>query len=503
MSFKFIQLPPLPLEAFLNSTDTSFNITGFIYNDGLTLVEPADIGDICYATIEPRTPREELISFTIDSINAAGVGTVTAVRGLSQKSPYGTGGATFEHQAGSTVVCSNNPGLFDKLAVKSNDEVITGTWTFNISPISNSATRATEAILGNSKLSVAPSTNLGAATITIATPSVVSNTAHGLIAADSVEFTTDGALPTGLLASTTYFVIATGLTANAFQLALTIGGDAINTSGTQSGVHTLFRTTAVSVGNDDPRVPTADEKAAMAGEGGTPSATNKYKLKSNTKTAGATIAGATLPVPVYQNKTDNEFYACDANDTDAMKYLGFAISDADDGEDIEVQFTGVVSGFTSLAEGEKYYAQDTVGTIGTAPGTNEVLVGIAISETELLIQKGRRIKNGNTNISAVTASGSEVITCGFRPSRIRVLGTVEYITGEYSYMDLTWSNSTLKAVSSGNDIVVGEARLYRGSAYLEFTITSVTDTGFTITYTENSSFSVDSGWYSWEAEGEI
>lgn len=83
--------------------------------------------------------------------------------------------------------------------------------------------------------------SLGAATITIATPGVVSNTAHGLVLDDKVYFTTTGALPTGLSVNTIYYVISAGLTADAFQLSATKGGSAINTSGSQSGVHTLYR----------------------------------------------------------------------------------------------------------------------------------------------------------------------------------------------------------------------------------------------------------------------
>lgn len=75
-------------------------------------------------------------------------------------------------------------------------------------------------------------------TVTIASPAVFSATGHGLKEGDPVVFTTTGALPTGLTASTVYFVISAGLTADAFEVAATIGGAAINTSGSQSGVHT-------------------------------------------------------------------------------------------------------------------------------------------------------------------------------------------------------------------------------------------------------------------------
>jgi len=77
-------------------------------------------------------------------------------------------------------------------------------------------------------------------TTSIATPCVVDWTTHGLVANNQVTFTTTGALPTGIVAGTTYYVIATGLTANAFQLSLTSGGVAINTTGSQSGVHSAI-----------------------------------------------------------------------------------------------------------------------------------------------------------------------------------------------------------------------------------------------------------------------
>jgi hypothetical protein len=76
------------------------------------------------------------------------------------------------------------------------------------------------------------------ATMTIASPAVISWTAHGLYANAPVFFTTTGALPTGIVAGTTYYVIAAGLAADSFRVSATIGGAAINTTGSQSGVHT-------------------------------------------------------------------------------------------------------------------------------------------------------------------------------------------------------------------------------------------------------------------------
>lgn len=75
-------------------------------------------------------------------------------------------------------------------------------------------------------------------TVTIGAPGVFTWTAHGLLANTPVVFTTTGALPTGITAGVTYFVSATGLTANNFSVSATIGGAAITTTGAQSGVHT-------------------------------------------------------------------------------------------------------------------------------------------------------------------------------------------------------------------------------------------------------------------------
>lgn len=77
-------------------------------------------------------------------------------------------------------------------------------------------------------------------TVTIAAPGVVTWAGHGLPANQPIVFSTTGALPTGITAGTTYYVLAPG--ANTFTFAATSGGSAITTSGTQSGTHTCVAT---------------------------------------------------------------------------------------------------------------------------------------------------------------------------------------------------------------------------------------------------------------------
>lgn len=77
------------------------------------------------------------------------------------------------------------------------------------------------------------------ATVTIptASPAVVNLTAHGLLAGCPVRFSA-ATLPTGLTAGVTYFVIAAGLTANAFEISASVGGSAVNVTGAGSGAIT-------------------------------------------------------------------------------------------------------------------------------------------------------------------------------------------------------------------------------------------------------------------------
>lgn len=104
---------------------------------------------------------------------------------------------------------------------------------------------------GGQYVSVLQNNATATITVTIASPGVVTWTASNLGLGNVVYFTTTGALPTGLTASTPYFVIP--VNANSFQLATTpanaIAGTAINTSGSQSGTHTGFNAYPLTAGS--------------------------------------------------------------------------------------------------------------------------------------------------------------------------------------------------------------------------------------------------------------
>jgi hypothetical protein len=86
------------------------------------------------------------------------------------------------------------------------------------------------------------------ASISNASPGVITLANHGLQIGQPVKFTTTGSLPTGLTVGTQYYVIAAGFTASAFEVSATCSGTgcstgtAVNTSSAGSGTHTVTST---------------------------------------------------------------------------------------------------------------------------------------------------------------------------------------------------------------------------------------------------------------------
>jgi len=112
----------------------------------------------------------------------------------------------------------------------------------------------------------------GTFTVTIAAPGVFTKSSHGLVAGDRISLTTTGALPSGLAANTDYYIISSGLTTDAFQVALSPGGSAITTTGSQSGTHTLYAS-AWGKGDGSTTFNVPDLRGKMAIGTGAPTAT--------------------------------------------------------------------------------------------------------------------------------------------------------------------------------------------------------------------------------------
>lgn len=115
------------------------------------------------------------------------------------------------------------------------------------------------------------SSDKGTFTVTIASPGVFTLNAHGLATGDCVSLSTTGALPTGLAVATNYYVVY--VSANTFNLATTYANaiatvpTKINTSGSQSGTHSLLYAQYGISGASDFLLP--DSKAAFFRGAGT------------------------------------------------------------------------------------------------------------------------------------------------------------------------------------------------------------------------------------------
>jgi len=245
-----------------------------------------------------------------------------------------------------------------------------------------------------------------------------------------------------------------------------------------------------------------------AGDEVTAAKANKA-IRAGSYNAGETINGATLPVACYQNTTDNEFYACDGNDTAKMRFIGFAISNGTDGNSIDIQFNDIVNGFTGLTEGSLYYVQDDK-TIGITPGTHKILVGRAISETELFILKATELEyaNGTTTYNLATASGTQNIAHGLGriPKKIRITGIKDY--GYTTGINVLSYNGTIGAcvrrayVASASYESVGTTlKFYLSAAIAHYATGTVTfdATNIIITWVKTES-PTGTVYIMWEAE---
>lgn len=89
--------------------------------------------------------------------------------------------------------------------------------------------------------------------ISIGSPAVFTSTRHRFDSGDKVTLTTDGSLPTELTAGDDYY-IKTILSVNTFTVSASLGGSAINTSGSQSGSHELQKAATESFRNIKTRI---------------------------------------------------------------------------------------------------------------------------------------------------------------------------------------------------------------------------------------------------------
>lgn len=135
-------------------------------------------------------------------------------------------------------------------------------------------------------------------------------------------------------------------------------------------------------------------------------------------TTGEAIDGSSTPQVVCVQASDNLVYKADGNTNTRTVAIGFINTNALISTSAPIIISGVVGGFTGLTEGAEYFVSDTAGSISPVQSSScSIPVGKAISETQILINFGRRVVRGTTTFTSVTTS---VVTTGFYPSEIRI-----------------------------------------------------------------------------------
>lgn len=173
-------------------------------------------------------------------------------------------------------------------------------------------------------------------TVTIAVPGVISLASHGYAAGDLVVFTTTGALPTGLVANTAYFVTPTSLAAGTFTVSATLGGAAITTTGTQSGVHTCHSASlAINMGiaGDDYVSATDHDLYFLNLDNATSVRVHRFNMRAALTTVAGIATGAWMyktavqtTVGTAQQVGNGRIFAVGHNSASGIKSLYFVTS---------------------------------------------------------------------------------------------------------------------------------------------------------------------------------
>jgi len=287
---------------------SSIQLQKFYLPDGLTAITTAMIGTIGYGVLEPGTAQEESISFSGVTQNGDGTATLTGVtRGLQFSTPYTNSASLQKAHAGGTIfIITNSAAFYSNFANKNDDETIPGAWNFPV-PVSgtNPATKAyADALAMGGTTTVDRLVVVGTAGETVAAGQVLYlKAADGrwYNATSAASATTD-LLQLGIAqgAGTTAGQISGGVLLrgrDSNQTGLTVGviyylgtGGAVSASaGTvERVVGQGAGTTSVYFDPEYYYVPTALQKAALAGTSA-PSSTNKYVTQAQGGQATATF----------------------------------------------------------------------------------------------------------------------------------------------------------------------------------------------------------------------
>lgn len=456
------------LDVSMTSSQTTLSPSTLVLSDGVTLTMDLLDGEI-FLVVEPGSARQEIIRCT--AISSGDFSSCTRGLSFSGTSLVSVPANQYAHRAGSSVIQSNVHYVYENFVDKDSNETVSGTKRF----ASNEFIIGDGTVSGNKKLYFCDTSSTSTCGYISATPS---STDPGLL---DFYLSPDGTNQFALNASGTIVTAsstkALGITNGKIHLNASstgglefddttgylqiktpiVGGIKTDSNGTAidttdaltwTGSQT-FATSTIFYG--------AGEVTSTPGAYNIPQAGSTGKLDSGWITgpnvveviAGESISGATLPVPVYQNTNDAQYYQADGNDRTKLGFKGFAITDGTDNNTMSVQHAGNVTGFSGLTSGDAYYLSDTVGTIQNTTGTYAVLVGYAVNTTTIRISYELPNKAGSTEQAT---NDSVETTTATSYTKIKTLTSM--VSGSWS------TTFTLRCIDDGGGGCTSTGRIY-------------------------------------------
>lgn len=266
------------LKSSISSTQTSITLTSFAEPvSGIPYTMSYINTSVVYATINPESANSEFISFTGITQNVNGSANLTGVtRGLS-RTP-GTDGCIASSTLkqpfpGQTrLILSAPPCFFSQYPVKSNDETITGQWTFSTFPITPASPPASETTAGIAELSTAAEaalgTSVGGTGFRLVLPgSLATSTYNSATAVGRIPVTDSlGHLSAGFVASSTLFS-TTGFTDLQATSSVYIGDFPAWQIGKNSRIFSSTGTTTFAIPSGITKLKVTTVGAGAAGQG--------------------------------------------------------------------------------------------------------------------------------------------------------------------------------------------------------------------------------------------
>jgi hypothetical protein len=226
----YSRLNSFALSAPVPVTASAFAVTLYTGNGSTQTISNTRGGRSCYADIVWNKSRSSALNhYVYDTVRGVAANTNNQLT-ITSAAASSTSGVTGFSSTGFSLGADtgSNTSAATYVSYQWNAGSGTSTWNFD-----GALTRT--------------------ATMTIASPCVVTLATNGFSAGQAVQFTTTGALPTGVTAGVTYYAgnILTNTTFNLYDTeanAITGGATGrVNTSGTQSGTHTCEHAAKVSV----------------------------------------------------------------------------------------------------------------------------------------------------------------------------------------------------------------------------------------------------------------